>query len=74
MPEHGMATIRDADVLIWAASQIVRAENLGLSTSRFFRFTPYQLLRGVGRHHLVTHRFPRRGTTAVMMIVDFNQC
>jgi plasmid replication initiation protein len=49
MPEHGMATIWDADVLIWAASQIVRAENLGLATSRFFRFTPYQLLRGVGR-------------------------
>src|SRR6266566_4693204 len=49
MPEHGMATIWDADVLIWAASQIVRAENLGLVTSRFFRFTPYQLLRGVGR-------------------------
>src|SRR5229473_607270 len=49
MPEHGMATIWDADVLIWAASQIVRAENLGLATSRFFRFTPHQLLRGVGR-------------------------
>ena len=49
MPEHGMATIWDADVLIWAGSQIVRAENLGLATSRFFRFTPYQLLRGVGR-------------------------
>lgn len=49
MPEHGMATIWDADVLIWAASQIVRAANLGLATSRFFRFTPYQLLRGVGR-------------------------
>ncbi|KIZ48124.1 MULTISPECIES: replication initiator protein A [Rhodopseudomonas] len=49
MPKHGMATIWDADVLIWAASQIVRAENLGLTTSRFFRFTPYQLLRGVGR-------------------------
>src|SRR6516164_4447173 len=49
MPDHGMATIWDADVLIWAASQIVRAENLGLATSRFFRFTPYQLLRGIGR-------------------------
>lgn len=49
MPEHGMATIWDADVLIWAASQIVAAENHGLRTSRFFRFTPYQLLRGVGR-------------------------
>src|SRR5882672_1462837 len=49
MPEHGMATVWDADVLIWAASQIVRAENLGLATSRFIRFMPYQLLRGVGR-------------------------
>ena len=49
LPEHGMATIWDADVLIWAASQIVAAENCGLATSRFFRFTPYQLLRGIGR-------------------------
>lgn len=40
MPEHGMATIWDADVLIWAASQIVAAENSGLTTSRFVRFTP----------------------------------
>src|SRR3546814_2054520 len=37
MPEHGMATIWDADVLIWAASQIVAAENNGIPTSRFFR-------------------------------------
>lgn len=49
LPEHGMATIWDADVLIWAASQIVEAQNHGLVTSRFFRFMPYQLLRGVGR-------------------------
>ena len=49
MPEHGMATIWDADVLIWAASQIVAAENNGLTTSRFFRFTPYHLLRAIGR-------------------------
>jgi plasmid replication initiation protein len=49
MPEHGMATIWDADVLIWAASQIVEAENYGLRTSRFLRFTPYQLLQAVGR-------------------------
>ena len=32
-----MATIWDADVLIWAASQIVEAENLGFKTSRFLR-------------------------------------
>ena len=49
MPEHGMATIWDADVLIWAASQIVAAENDGFTTSRFFRFMPYQLLRAIGR-------------------------
>jgi plasmid replication initiation protein len=49
MPEHGMATIWDADVLIWAASQIVAAENNGFATSRFFRFMPYQLLRSIGR-------------------------
>lgn len=49
VPEHGMATIWDADVLIWAASQIVEAENRGLTTSRFLRFTPYQLLSATGR-------------------------
>ncbi|MDW9658533.1 replication protein A [Sinorhizobium meliloti] len=49
VPGHGMATIWDADVLIWAASQIVEAEDLGLKTSRFLRFTPYQLLTAIGR-------------------------
>lgn len=49
VPEHGMATIWDADILIWAASQIVEAENYGLRTSRFLRFTPYQLLTAIGR-------------------------
>ena len=49
MAEHGMATIWDADVMIWAASQIVAAANNGLTTSRFFRFTPYHLLRAIGR-------------------------
>jgi plasmid replication initiation protein len=49
LPEHGMATIWDADVLIWAASQIVEAADHGLKTSRFFRFRPYQLLIAIGR-------------------------
>jgi plasmid replication initiation protein len=49
VPEHGMATIWDADVLIWAASQILAAQDRGLTTSRFFRFTPYQLLTAIGR-------------------------
>ena len=34
VPEHGMATIWDAHVLIWAASQIVAARDTGLKTSR----------------------------------------
>ena len=49
VPEHGMATIWDADVLIWAASHLVEAADRGLPTSRFFRFTPYQLLTAIGR-------------------------
>jgi plasmid replication initiation protein len=49
LPEHGMATIWDADVLIWAASQILAAQDRGLPNSRFFRFTPYQLLIAIGR-------------------------
>jgi len=49
VPEHGMATIWDADVLICAASQMLAAQDRGLPTSRFFRFTPYQLLIAVGR-------------------------
>ena len=49
VPEHGLATIWDADVLIWATSQILAAQDRGLPTSRFFRFTPYQLLTAIGR-------------------------
>ena len=49
VPEHGMASIWDADILIWAGSQIVDAANRGHPTSRFFRFTPYQLLNAIGR-------------------------
>ena len=47
--EHGMATIWDAEVLIWAASQILAEQDRGLPTSRFFRFTPYQPLIAIGR-------------------------
>jgi plasmid replication initiation protein len=47
--EHGMATIWDADVLIWAASQIVDARDRGLSTSRFMASTPYEILTFIGR-------------------------
>ncbi len=48
-PEHGMATIWDADVLIWAASQIVDARDRGLRTSRLMVATPYEILTFIGR-------------------------
>lgn len=47
--EHGIATIWDADVLIWAASQIVEARDQGLPTSRLMAATPYEILRFVRR-------------------------
>src|SRR5277367_7084805 len=49
VPEHGMATIWDADVLIWAASQIVHARDAGLRTSRLMAATPHEILTFVGR-------------------------
>ena len=45
VPEHGIATIWDADVLIWAASQIVQARDDGLQPSRLMQATPYEILR-----------------------------
>ena len=47
--EHGIATIWDADVLIWAASQIVEARDAGIPTSRLITTTPYDILGFVGR-------------------------
>ncbi len=49
VPEHGMATIWDADILIWAASQIVAARDRGLPTSRLMAATPYEILAFTGR-------------------------
>ncbi|MDP3676287.1 MAG: replication initiator protein A [Novosphingobium sp.] len=51
--EHGMATIWDADVLIWVASQIVEARDAGRRTSRLIAATPHEILaftrRGTGK-------------------------
>lgn len=47
--EHGLATIWDADILIWAASQIVEARDHGLKTSRWMTATPYEILTFIGR-------------------------
>ncbi len=49
VPEHGMATIWDADILIWAASQIVEARDNGFRTSRLMAATPYHILTFIGR-------------------------
>jgi plasmid replication initiation protein len=49
VPEHGMATIWDADVLIWAASQIVEARDTGLRTSRLMAASPREILTFTGR-------------------------
>jgi plasmid replication initiation protein len=58
VPDHGMATIWDADILIWAASQIVEARDAGLRTSRLMAATPYEILTFIGRG--VTARDYRR--------------
>jgi plasmid replication initiation protein len=49
MPEHGMATTWEADVLIWGLSQIVEACDAGLKTSRVMAVTPSQILTFAGR-------------------------
>ena len=53
VPEHGMATIWDADILIWAASQLIEARDAKRPTSRFMAATPHEILtftrRGTGK-------------------------
>jgi plasmid replication initiation protein len=48
-PKFGIATIWDADILIWAATQITEALDRGLAPSRIIRFHPYNLLKAVRR-------------------------
>ena len=47
--EHGMATIYDADILIWAVSQIRESLDRGEEASRYIRFHPTDLLKSVRR-------------------------
>ena len=48
--DYGMATIWDADILIWAASVITERKNRRENDiSRKLSFQPYDLLRAIGR-------------------------
>ena len=48
-PKFGIATIWDADILIWASTQVTEAIDRGLPPSRVIRFHPYHLLKSVRR-------------------------
>lgn len=48
-PKFGMATIWDADILIWASTQITEALDRGLTPSRMIKFHPYNLLNSIRR-------------------------
>lgn len=49
-PTHGMATIWDADILIWCISKIVAQKDAGKNDVRpVIHTTPYELLRGIAR-------------------------
>ena len=46
---RGLATIWDADILIWAVSQLTEARDEGLNVSRRIAAPSYQILRYLGR-------------------------
>ena len=50
VPEHGMATIWDADILIWAASQLVEARDARRPTSRLIAARPHEILTFIGNY------------------------
>src|ERR1700712_5968645 len=47
--EFGIATIWDADILIWLTTQITETLDRGGTPSRCVRFHPYSLLKGIRR-------------------------
>jgi len=48
-PKFGLATIWDADILIWASTQVTEALDRGMTPSRTIRFHPHNLLKSVRR-------------------------
>lgn len=51
--EQGVATIWDADILIWAASRVLAARNEGTGTSRLLVVRPAEILHFIGRGHSI---------------------
>jgi len=50
MPAYGMATIWDADILIWAASTLIELKQRGVNDlPRTLHFHPYDLLKAIQR-------------------------
>jgi plasmid replication initiation protein len=49
--EQGIATIWDADILIWAAAQVLKARDERTGTSRLLVATPAKILEFIGRGH-----------------------
>jgi plasmid replication initiation protein len=49
--ERGIATIWDADILIWAASQVLKARQERTGTSRLLVARPAEILQFVGRRN-----------------------
>jgi plasmid replication initiation protein len=48
-PKFGIATIWDADILIWAATQLTEAKDRGLAVNRTLQFHPHNLLKSIRR-------------------------
>src|ERR1700722_14753699 len=48
-PKFGMATIWDADILIWASTQLTEAIDRGLEPKRTLQFHPHNFLKSVRR-------------------------
>src|SRR5262245_53732001 len=48
-PKFGMATIWDADVLIWASTQVREALDRSMTPSRVIQFHPHNLLKSIRR-------------------------
>ncbi len=69
--EIGIATIWDADILIWAASQLREANARGVATSPTFKVSLYELLRGIDRrtsgdeYHRIVEAFERLSGTLI---------